>query len=78
MEDLIKPKIDLRESETIVCDKCGCQYFKEVFILKKVSKLLTGSSEDTLVPFSIQRCDDCGYVNKGFNPFETKIEITEN
>lgn len=77
MEDLAKPKIDLRETETVLCEKCGGQYFQEVFMLKKVSRILTGSSEDTLVPFPINRCVDCGHVNKGFNPFEDNIEILE-
>lgn len=75
--DIGKPKIDLKQMETVACESCGSQYFKEVFLLKKVSKILTGSMEDTLVPFPIQRCDDCGHVNKGFNPFETTIEISE-
>jgi hypothetical protein len=31
---------------------------------------MTGSSEDTTVPFPIYKCDSCGHINKGFNPFE--------
>lgn len=77
MEDLTKPKIDLRETETVLCEKCGGQYFVEVFLLKKVSRLLTGSSEDTLVPFPVNRCADCGNINKGFNPFDETNEIIE-
>lgn len=74
--DITKPKIDLRETETIKCEKCGGEYFKEVILLKKVSKLLTGSSEDTMVPFPIYKCDDCGNVNEGFNPFmEAKNDL---
>jgi len=41
-----------------------------VIYIKKVSKLLTGSAEDTIVPFPIYKCDSCGHVNKGFNPFD--------
>ena len=69
MSDLT-PKVNLRDSETIKCEKCESIYFKEVIFIKKVSKLLTGSSEDTIVPFPIYKCDSCGHVNKGFNPFE--------
>jgi predicted nucleic acid-binding Zn ribbon protein len=39
-----------------------------------VSKLLTGSAEDTTVPFPIYKCDECGHINKGFNPFEDEEE----
>lgn len=69
MSDLT-PKVNLRDSETIKCEKCESIYFREVIYIKKVSKLLTGSSEDTIVPFPIYKCDSCGHVNKGFNPFD--------
>ena len=68
MSDLT-PKVNLRDSETIKCEKCVSIYFREVIYIKKVSKLLTGSAEDTIVPFPIYKCDLCGHINKGFNPF---------
>lgn len=70
MEDeIIKPRIDLRQQETIKCESCGSKYFKEITMLKKVPKLLTGSHEDTLVPFPTYMCNDCGHVNKEFELF---------
>jgi hypothetical protein len=41
-----------------------------VNLIKKVPALMTGSPEDTTVPFPIYKCDSCGHVNKGHNPFE--------
>jgi uncharacterized Zn finger protein len=67
---LEKPKINLKDCKTIKCEKCDGIYFREVIYLKKVSKLMTGSLEDTTVPFPIYKCDECGHVNKEFNPFE--------
>ena len=69
MEDIIKPKIDLKQQETIKCEKCESKFFKEVTMLKKVPKLLTGSAEDTLVPFPTYMCNVCGHVNKDFEIF---------
>ena len=69
MDDLIRPKIDLRQQPTVICEECGGHYFKEVVILKKVSKLITGSSEDTLVPFPTYMCNECGHVNEDFDLF---------
>ena len=69
MEDIIKPKIDLKQQPTVVCEKCESKYFKEVVIIKKVSKLMTGSSEDTLVPFPTYMCNNCGHVNPDFELF---------
>jgi predicted nucleic acid-binding Zn ribbon protein len=67
---LDKPKINLRDCPTIKCESCQGIYFKEVIYLKRVSALMTGSSEDTTVPFPIYKCESCGHINKGFNPFE--------
>ena len=74
MQDLQRPKINLRDCPTIKCESCGSIYFREVIYLKKVSKIMTGDSEDTTVPFPIYKCDECGHINKGFNPFEDEEE----
>jgi DNA-directed RNA polymerase subunit RPC12/RpoP len=47
-DEIIRPKINLKEQETIKCEKCESRFFKEVTMLKKVPKLLTGSPEDTI------------------------------
>jgi len=70
MDDILKPKIDLKQQETVVCEKCGNKFFKEVTLIKKVPKILTGSSEDTLVPFPTYMCESCGYVNEDFQLFD--------
>ena len=79
MNDLT-PKVNLRDSETIKCEQCESIYFREVIYIKKVSKLLTGSAEYTIVPFPIYKCDSCGHVNKCFNPFteDEQPKITLN
>jgi len=70
MDEIIKPKINLKDQPTVVCEKCDSIYFKEVTILKKVPKLLTGSLEDTIIPFPTYRCDECGYINDEFKLFD--------
>jgi hypothetical protein len=70
MEDIIRPKIDLRTQETVHCEKCHGKFFKEVVMLKKVPKLLTGSPEDTMVPFPTYMCNGCGHVNIDFQLFD--------
>ena len=78
MQKIERPRVNLRECPTIVCEKCESIYFREVLYLKHVSALMSGSGEDTTVPFPIYKCDECGHVNKGFNPFEeVKIETNE-
>lgn len=70
MDDLIRPKIDLKQQPTVVCEKCESKFFKEVTLIKKVSKILTGSSEDTIVPFPTYMCNECGHVNEEFQIFD--------
>jgi len=70
MENLTKPKINLKEQPTIACEECGNIYFKEVVLIKKVSKIMTGSSDDTLVPFPTYMCEKCGHVNSEFRLFD--------
>jgi len=38
-------------------------------MIKKVSKFITGSSQDTIVPFPTYCCDSCGHVNEEFLVF---------
>ena len=74
--EINKPKLNLREVPTVKCDNCGGIYFREVTYLKLVPKLLVGAAEETTVPFPIYKCDSCGHVNKGFNPFEDNDRVS--
>ena len=64
MDDKIK--IDLKSAETVKCGGCGNTTFREIYSFKKVSKLLTGSSQDALVPFPMYKCESCGHINEEF------------
>lgn len=70
-----RPKVNLRDCPTIKCEKCENKYFIEVTYLKRVPAIMTGSPDDTTVPFPIYKCDSCGHINKGFNPFEEQEKI---
>jgi hypothetical protein len=69
-DDIIKPRIDLRQQQTVKCEKCESKFFKEITMLKKVPKLLTGSHEDTIVPFPTYMCNMCNHVNEDFVLFD--------
>lgn len=78
MSEIIgQPKINLKEQPTIVCESCGSEYFKEVTMLKKVSRILTGAADDTLVPFPTYMCNSCGYVNKDLRIFDDENKKIE-
>lgn len=69
--DSLTPQINIRDCETIKCEQCEGIYFKEVVVLKRISRLqIPNAIQDQNAPFSVYKCDSCGHVNKGFNPFE--------
>ena len=35
MDDILKPRIDLKQQPTVTCEDCGSKYFKEVVLLKR-------------------------------------------
>jgi uncharacterized Zn finger protein len=62
-----KITINLKDAETLKCGECQNETFVEVYMFKKVSKLMTGSPEDSLVPFPSYKCDKCGNINQEFD-----------
>lgn len=74
MKNLTNPKINLKEQPTISCESCGNIFFKEVMLIKKVSKIMTGNSDDVIVPFPTYMCEKCGHVNEEFRLFDENSE----
>jgi uncharacterized Zn finger protein len=61
-------RIDLSQATDIVCEECGNPYFREVMMIKKVSKLLLASDKDQIFPIPVLQCSNCGHVNTEFVP----------
>ena len=59
-------RIDFSNTTSITCDECGNDTFIEVVYLRKVSKLLTGSPEDQLIPIPSYACAKCHHMNDKF------------
>lgn len=62
-----KIHVNVMESPNIKCEKCENIFFEKVTIIKKISKLLTGSPEDQLVPMETYVCAKCGHMNEEFD-----------
>lgn len=37
-------------------------------MIKKVSKFMTGSNQDSIVPIPVMACSKCGNINELFKP----------
>mgnify|MGYP001129281351 FL=1 len=62
-----KIQVNVMDSPNVKCEKCEDIFFEKVTIIKKISKLLTGSMEDQLVPMETYVCRGCGHMNEEFN-----------
>jgi len=60
--------LKLEDSTGFSCDTCGCVFFTEQVMLRKWSKILTGTPEDYVQPIPCFRCSDCGTPLKQFFP----------
>jgi len=68
MENQQRVSLEMMKNATdIKCESCGHDQFEEILKLKKISKLMTGSNKDTLIPIPLFACKKCGHVNKDFD-----------
>jgi len=65
-------KIDLKDTEAILCDKCKNDTFEIVYYMRKVSSVITGETNPSLIPIAVYGCSECGYINEMFKPAELK------
>ena len=82
MIDNPKIRVGLENSTAILCEACGNDTFVEANYLRKISKLLTGSAEDMVVPMPTFLCSKCNHINSGFRmpgtpQPESKIKLAE-
>lgn len=56
----------LSHSTGITCQSCENDTFVEVTYLRKISKMLTGNKDDTLIPVPTFACAKCFTVNDEF------------
>ena len=52
--------------------QCGEDLFMPSMRFRKISKLLTGTPKDTIIPIEVYVCVECGTVNTELLPDELK------
>jgi len=60
--------INLADAPYMECEECQGKIFEEKMMIKKVSRFMTGSDQDSIVPIPVICCAKCGHVNKLFKP----------
>lgn len=60
--------VSLQDTLPIICEACGHSVFQEGVLLRKISRYVTGTSQDALMPIPVFSCAKCGHVNVEFMP----------
>ena len=67
------PKLDLGKSTPIVCAHCGYDVFIDGSKFRKISKLITGTPQDVIVPIEVMMCGNCGEICEELLPEQMKV-----
>ena len=59
---------NLADAPYLECENCGSNIFHERIMIKKISKFMTGGTQDSIVPIPVIACSSCNHVNEMFKP----------
>ena len=61
---------DISQADDVKCDECGHDVFIPVFMIKKVSAIMSPNGQEIIAPVQVFGCNKCGHVNQEFMPRE--------
>ena len=56
----------LENALDVTCDECQNDHFVPVFVVKKVSALVSPNGQEIVVPIQALKCDQCNHINELF------------
>jgi len=63
----------LKHATDAACDKCSCAKFAPVFIIKRLSALVSPTAQEMNIPIQLFQCSECGHVNEEWLPDIDKV-----
>ena len=70
-------KVSAADLTDIKCDQCGDLRFEPVFLLKKVSALISPTGKEETAPIPTFACYACGHINVKLLPMEMRPQTPE-
>lgn len=67
--------INILTQPTIACANCTGLLFTSVTVFKKISRLLTGTPQDQVVPIELFRCVECGSIMTDTLPSPDHLDL---
>ena len=55
-----KVQLDLKDAETMTCQKCGNTIFIQGYVIKRISAILSPTGEEVIAPIQVFNCGNCG------------------
>lgn len=68
MNNKMQMNLSLKDTTKVVCESCESEVFTEGLMLRKVSRFLTGTDKDAIVPVPVFYCSKCHHINSEFLP----------
>lgn len=65
-----QPKIDVSQAKDMNCTKCNNPYFIQAVMVKKISRFVTGTTNDAILPIDVFLCGNCGQPMEELLPKE--------
>ncbi len=56
--------IDVDKTTAYQCEECGSEFFEEIICIRKISRLLSGADDDSLIPMKTYRCSECKQIKR--------------
>lgn len=72
--DQMQMNISLEDTTEIKCEKCESNVFVQGVMLRSVSRFITGTAQDGIMPIPVFSCAKCGHVNSQFLPKQKPAE----
>jgi|688.fasta_scaffold03756_9 hypothetical protein len=72
----INLNIPLEQTIPVVCESCQSDVFINALMLRKASRFVTGTSQDTIIQIPVFMCRKCGHLNQEF--ISPQLKNTEN
>ena len=66
-------RVNIGDTTDVTCDRCGDLRFEPVWLIKKLSRLLSPTGKDEIIPIGpLFACVKCGHINEMFLPQNAK------
>ena len=56
----------LENAADVACDECENDRFVPVFVVKKISALVSPNGQEMVIPIQALKCDQCNHINELF------------